>query len=139
MQIEECTIDNVPLLAKMNKEFIEDGKADTDYSLPHLEERLRSYISSEHKAYIFREDESIVGYALCDVSKNPVYMRQFFISRGERRKGLGKQAFQLLLEHLGIGNMDIEVYSWNESGIAFLKSLGLEKQRNIMSKITTQL
>jgi len=46
----------------------------------------------------------------------------------ERRKGYGTQAFHLLLYHLNIQEIDIDVYSWNEAGIDFWKSLGFEKR-----------
>ena len=130
MQIEECTIKDVPLLAKLNKLFFEEEKSETNLSLPHLEARMSSYLSSHFGAFLFREGEKIVGYALCDKSKTPVYLRQFYISRDERRKGYGRQAFRLLLDKLDIQDADIEVYHWNDIGSAFWSSLGFDTQSN---------
>jgi len=36
--------------------------------------------------------------------------------------------FYGLLSHLNIPDIDIDVYSWNEAGIAFWESLGFEKR-----------
>ena len=130
MLIEECTIKDVPLLAKLNKLFFEEEKSETNLSLPHLEARMSSYLSSHFGAFLFRQDDKIVGYALCDKSITPVYLRQFFISREERRKGYGSQAFRLLLDNLDIRDADIEVYYWNDIGSAFWKSLGFDTQSN---------
>ena len=123
----------MPALAKMNQCFIEEEEPETHVSLPHLEERMSGYIASEYKAFFFMEDDKVVGYALCSNSKTPVYLRQFFIERGERRKGYGKQAFQLLLTHLNISPDNIDVYAWNDSGIRFWRSLGYSKSRLNMS------
>ena len=130
MQIKECTAEDVPLLARLNKHFFEEENAETDLSLPHLEERMSGYINSDFKAFLFQNDEKIVGYALCDLAKRPVYLRQFFVSREERRKGYGSQAFRLLLEKLDIETTDMEVYYWNDMGSAFWNSLGFKTRRN---------
>ena len=130
MQIKECTVEDAPLLAEMNKDSIEDEDPESNLSLPHLEERMRSFIKSEYKAFFFLADDKIVGFALCSKSSAPVYMRQFFICRDERRKGYGKQAFGLLLKHLGIKESEIDVYAWNDSSTRFWKSLGVVLKRS---------
>lgn len=133
MEIKECTVEDVPLLAKMNQLFIEDEEQETNLSLPHLEERLRGYFRSEYLAFFFCVDEKIVGYALCSKTRTPMYLRQFFINRDERRKGYGKQAFKLLISHLGVTEKDVDVYAWNDSAVRFWRSLGFEKQRYNMN------
>ena len=132
MQIRECTVDDVPLLAKMNQFFIEDEEGELNISIPHLEDRMKSFITSEYKAYFFLIDEKITGYALCSTSRSPVYLRQFFIDRDERRKGYGRQAFNLLLSHLNVQADDVDVYAWNDSAIRFWRSLGFETRRYAM-------
>ena len=123
MRIKECITDDIPLLAKMNQLLIEDEKAETELTLQQLEERMTNFISSEYKAFIFYKNESVLGYALCDLSKKPIYLRQFFICRDERRKGYGTQAFQELFKFVNTDEIDIDVYSWNKEGISFWESL----------------
>ena len=129
MEIKECSIDDVPLLAKMNQLFFEEEEPETNLSLPHLEERMKGYINSEYEAFFFVVDDKIVGYALCSKSKTPVYLRQFFIGRNDRRNGYGKQAFRLLIEHLGVPESNVDVYAWNDTAIRFWRSLGFEMRR----------
>jgi GNAT superfamily N-acetyltransferase len=126
MLIKECSHDDVILLAKMNQQLIEDEKAETDLSFEQLEERMLRFISSEYKAFLLYQGDRIVGYALCNVLKKPVYLRQFFVCRDERRKGYGKQGFFALIDYLRVKELDIDVYSWNKTGVAFWKSLGFE-------------
>jgi len=129
MQIKQCTVEDVQLLAKLNKLFIEEEDPEIHVSLPHLEDRMLSYINSEYNAFFFQHDDKTVGYALCSKSKTPMYLRQFYISNNERRKGYGKEAFTQLLEYLSINQNDIDVYAWNDSGVAFWRSLGFNKRR----------
>jgi GNAT superfamily N-acetyltransferase len=126
MLIKECSFDDVPLLAHMNQQLIEDEKAETDLTIEQLEERMLQLIHSECKAFLLCRDDHIVGYALCHTQRSPVYLRQFFIRRSERRKGYGKQGFIALLNFLHITEIDIDVYSWNKAGVAFWNSLGFE-------------
>ncbi|MCL1858719.1 MAG: GNAT family N-acetyltransferase [Oscillospiraceae bacterium] len=124
----DCSSENVSLLAKMNQQLIEDEKAETNLNLKQLEKRMKDFINSSYKAFLFYRNENVIGYALCNMTKTPVYLRQFFICRDVRRKGYGKQAFHELLIYLNIQEIDLDVYSWNKTGISFWESLGFEKR-----------
>ena len=128
MEVIECSLNDVPELAIMNQMLMEDEKADKSLDLRQLQERMSGFMKSDYKAFLFSFENKNVGYALCDVEKTPIYLRQFFVCREERRKGHGKQAFQALLHCLNIDTIDIDVYVWNESGAAFWESLGFEKR-----------
>jgi len=128
MRIKDCFFEDIQLLAKLNQMLIEDERAETKLSLPQLESRMADFIKSEYKAFLIYENEEIIGYALCNMQKEPIYLRQFFVCRDKRRKGYGRQAFQTLLDHLNTKEIDIDVYVWNESGIAFWESIGFEKR-----------
>ena len=130
MRARECTVEDVALLAQMNKYSLEDDDPEANLSLPHLENRMRDYINSGYKAFLFLIDEKVIGYALSNGAKPPIYLRQFFIVRDERRKGYGKQAFHLLLDLLGIQESDIDVYTWNDSTVRFWRTLGVDTRRN---------
>ena len=126
IEMRECTVDDAPLLAEMHLQLVEDERADTQMDLAQMEVLMRERIAAEYRAFAFLESGRVVGYALCDMSREPVYLRHFFICRDARRKGYGRQAIQALLERLGIRTLDIEVYSWNERGVAFWSALGFE-------------
>ncbi len=112
----------------MNRSLIEDEKAETNLTFEQLKRRMEEFICSEYDAFLFDVNRDIVGYALCDMSKSPIYLRQFYICREKRRKGYGRQAFFALLAHLDIREMDLDIYSWNKTGLAFWESLGFEKR-----------
>jgi L-amino acid N-acyltransferase YncA len=126
--IRECDDGDLDLLAYFNKQLIEDEKHENKMNLEQLKARMSSFIRSEYKAYIFESKGEVVGYALINHQSDPMYLRQFFICRNNRRRGFGKRAFQELMKLLKINTIDIEVLSWNEDGRKFWESLGFKER-----------
>ena len=130
MNIKKCTLNDVDKLAELNKQLIEDEKSDNKMELMELEDRMRSFLNGDYCAYFFMSGSEVQGYALINMTNNPLYLRQFLIERSSRRKHLGKQAIELLLTELNVDRLDIEVLSWNEAGIKFWESCGfIERSR----------
>jgi predicted acetyltransferase len=128
LEIIECTEKDIELLAKMNKQLIEDEKANNLMDITQLENRMNDFLNNGYKAFFFLIEEKIIGYALCDMTKDPKYLRQFFIIRDERRKNYGKNAFNKLLEKLEIKEIEIDVLKWNEDGLKFWEKMGFKEQ-----------
>lgn len=124
MIIHKCTAADIPFLALLNKQLIEDERSDNAMTLPELEDRMRWFLETEYTAYFFCEEDAVVGYALIRHTAKPAYLRQFLIIREYRRRHFGKQAVELLLRTLETKHLDIEVYTWNERGIRFWESCG---------------
>ena len=124
MQIQKCTLENVSLLAQMNNRLIEDEKSTNSMTVAELEERMHGFLSTDYSVYFFIEESCVVGYALVKDTEKPLYLRQFFIEREFRRKHLGRQAFQLLMDYLRADTINIDVLPWNEPGLHFWKSCG---------------
>ncbi|HAA24802.1 MAG TPA: GNAT family N-acetyltransferase [Ruminiclostridium sp.] len=130
MKIRVCTDDELDLLAVLNKQLIEDEQHENKMSVEQLRERMKKFINSDYKAYLFEENSKTIGYALVDHTRQPLYLRQFFICRDVRRKGYGRTAFKELLDLLKTNVIDIEVLLWNVRGMEFWRSLGF-KDRSI--------
>ena len=128
MKIQECTVADVPRLALLNKQLIEDEKSDNPMTVNELENRMRAFLDTEYSAYFFVVDSETVGYALVKKNVEPIYLRQFLIDRDHRKKHYGKQAFQMLMRHLGAKSIDIEVLPWNKTGYSFWKNCGFKEQ-----------
>lgn len=124
MILKKCTTDDLLRLAAMNKRLIEDEKSSNPMTLKELEDRMEGFITGEYNAFFFEEEGQIVGYALVRHTSDPLYLRQFYIEREQRRRHYGKQAFKLLMDHLDTDVIDIDVLPWNEAGLCFWKSLG---------------
>ena len=89
MDIKECTLEDITLLADMNKQLIEDEKSNNPMDIIQLMDRMKDFFNNGYKAYFFMVNKEIVGYALCDMTKKQKYLRQFFI----KREGRGKVIF----------------------------------------------
>jgi Predicted acetyltransferase len=119
-----CTFKDLDKLTEMNKQLIDDEKSDNPMNLVELKERMKSFIERDYNAYFFVVADEVIGYALINISKDPPYLRQFFICREHRRKSYGKTAFEAILKELNADSIDIEVLSCNEIGKAFWSNLG---------------
>ena len=132
MEIKTCTLDDVPVLALLNKQLIEDEKSTNSMCLEELEQRMKCFLETDYTAYFFRQDTTVLGYALVNKSRTPLYLRQFFIKREYRNQHYGSIAFELLLEVLNVKELDLEVLPWNKTAIAFWHSCGFhEISRNL--------
>ena len=130
--IQKCTLADVPQLALLNKQLIDDEKSNNTMSIKELEDRMHGFINTEYDAYYFMKHDDIIGYALVKNTCNPLYLRQFLIEREYRKNLYGTSAFRCLLEHLNVDSIDIEVLPWNEPGIRFWESLGFHEVSRYM-------
>lgn len=126
MVIRKCKLEDIPKLALLNKQLIEDEKSDNPMSIQELEERMTGFLNTEYDAYFFMVDEDVVGYALVKNSCRPLYLRQFLIDRKYRKHHYGTEAFNSLIQYLEVKSIDIEVLSWNEAGNRFWESCGFK-------------
>jgi len=124
MQICKCELSDIRQLAELNQQLIEDEKSDNPMTFEELEERMTDFISADYNAYFYRDKDNVVAYALVRITSQPMYLRHFFVCREYRRNGCGKAFFGDLLKELGVKTIDIEVFSWNETGRKFWESLG---------------
>ena len=134
MELIECTLDDIQVLAKLNKELYEDENNDYIPSNDVLEERLKTAMEQSSKAFLFKYEGETAGYALVKTITNPYYLSHFFICNHMRRKHLGTKAFHQLLQELNTETIDLDVFSWNHRGQEFWKSLGFEERCIIMRK-----
>lgn len=125
-----CTQDDLNILADLNKQLIEDEKSDNKMNIDQLKERMSGFLETDYNAYLFKRQNTVVGYALVKKSQAPIYLRQFFICRQYRKRGYGREAFNKLMHLLGTDAIDIEVLCWNNAGKLFWDSLGF-KERSV--------
>lgn len=125
-----CTQDDLNILADLNKQLIEDEKSDNKMNIDQLKERMRGFLETDYNAYLFKKQNTVVGYSLVKKSQAPIYLRQFFICREYRKRGYGREAFNNLMHLLGTDAIDIEVLCWNNAGKLFWDSLGF-KERSV--------
>ena len=116
----------MPLLARLNRQLVEDEGARTRLTLHGLEERMRGWLRGEYAAMIFELGDEPVAYALYRKSGGGAHVRQFFVVRHARRRGIGRRAIELLLERVLASESTIElgVLAHNRRALGFWKAVG---------------
>ena len=90
------TLDDCALLAELNHQLIRDEGRRNRMTVPELEQRMKGWLESEYAAVLFENPGEIVAYALYREQPKEIYLRQLFVVRNRRRKGIGREAVKIL-------------------------------------------
>ena len=60
IEINECTEKDIKLLAEMNKQLIEDEKANNLMDITQLENRMNDFLNNGYKAFFFIVEKKII-------------------------------------------------------------------------------
>jgi GNAT superfamily N-acetyltransferase len=114
------------LLGALGRQLIEDEGHSSAMTVPELQQRMRVWLEGEYGAVIFKLRNEVVAYALFRDEPEQIYLRQFFVQRHCRRKGIGQEAMSVLrgLYWPAGKRMAVEVLSGNTAAIEFYKALG---------------
>jgi ribosomal protein S18 acetylase RimI-like enzyme len=117
----------------MNRQLVEDEqhrnrfKPDTWF-----EERMRALLTGGYKAVLFELDGEIVAYALYTDHpdhSDTIYLRQIFINRARRRRGIGREVMRILKEEIWPQDkrLTVGVLVSNQVAQAFYKAVGFRE------------
>ncbi|NLT73904.1 MAG: GNAT family N-acetyltransferase [Chloroflexi bacterium] len=117
---------DLPLLARMNRDLIRDEGHRNAMSLADLEERMRGWLRGEYNAVVFRQADRIVAYLLYRTDGAGVYVRQLFVAREVRRRGIGAAALGLMAREVwpADARISLEVLAHNSAALDFYRALG---------------
>jgi GNAT superfamily N-acetyltransferase len=129
MRYRPATLNDLPLLAEFNHQLIRDEGHRNPMTAPELAERLRGWLTTAYKAVIFENEADVLAYALYREDDHEIYLRQFFVTRTQRRQGFGRQAMQLLLNDIWPQHkrLTVEVLWRNKPAIEFWKAVGFKE------------
>lgn len=125
-----ATGDDCRLLGALNHQLIADELHPNDLDVPALAERMRGFLAGDYTAVLFEEANEVVAYALYHpFDGEDLYLRQFFVIRGARRRGLGRRAVELLFEEVFPKDRRVIVtaLSHNSRAIAFWEAMGFRE------------
>ncbi len=129
MELREANESDLPLLAKWNRELIEDERAENLKTVAQLELRLMRWLEGDYEAVIFEQRGEPVAYALFRPDESGVYLRQFFVARAQRRRGVGREAMRIFRERCvqAGASLSLDVLVHNERALAFWRALGMRE------------
>lgn len=137
LTLRSATLRDVPLLARLNRQLVEDEGARTRLTLDGLEARMRGWLRGEYAATLFELGRETVAYALYRKTGAGTHIRQFFVVHHARRRGIGRRAIQLLLERVLASEATIElgVLAHNRSALRFWKAVGFAEYVITLEKL----
>jgi predicted acetyltransferase len=127
MTHRQATLDDCALLAELNHLLLHDeNHRNKKMSIPELEKRMRGWLASEYAAVIFEKDGEVVAHALYREQPEEIYLRQLFVARNQRRKGIGRKAVEILRTKIWPANkrLTVDVLLKNTAAIAFWRAVG---------------
>ena len=119
-------MDDCPRLAELNHQLIQDEGHRNRMTVPQLEQRMRGWISGEYRAVIYEDDGDVVAYALYREQPEEIYLRQLFVVRHRRSRGIGRHAVEILRSQVWpkTKRLTVEVLVANKRAIEFWRSVG---------------
>ncbi len=126
LDFRRATLADVPFLAELNRQLIQDEGHRNPMTPAQLVQRLSQWLDADYEAVLFKLNEEVVAYALYRTEVDQIYLRQFFVHRRYRRKGIGQRAMELLKSEIWPATRPIrvEVLVDNEPARKFWRAVG---------------
>jgi GNAT superfamily N-acetyltransferase len=126
MEHRFATDTDLDLLAEWNHQLIRDEGHRNAMTVPELRDRMSGWLAGEYKAVIFGPGAEPVAYALYKENATEIYLRQLFVKRDHRSKGIGREAVGILRNRLWPKGkrLTVEVLTGNARAVAFWRTVG---------------
>jgi ribosomal protein S18 acetylase RimI-like enzyme len=86
---------------------------------------MREWLQGEYSCYVVEEDEKTIAYCLYRDDGQFYYMRQLYVEREYRRKGIATAFLDWMYDHIWLDKkVRLDMLSHNEGAIAFYKAYG---------------
>jgi GNAT superfamily N-acetyltransferase len=130
-----CTTDDLDEVATLNG-LLHEGEGAVPMDVGDIGERLSRWLASDYTAVLFSTNGQTVAYALFRPTDKDsegldpgVFIRQFYVVRDRRRSGVGRQAFEILRDHVWPTNCGILLDTEYENSRAqnFWRSVGFSE------------
>jgi GNAT superfamily N-acetyltransferase len=122
-----CTLADTEVLAEMNAELSHDEGAAVGEPSAYLA-RMRTWLEQDrYQAALAESHGEPVAYVVWrrDPDYDDVYVRQFFVARPHRGRGLGRRLFEAAVQEFWPSDrLRLDVYDSNPRGGAFWEQLG---------------
>ncbi len=132
-----CTPADAEVLGLLNAQLSEDEGAAVATPSAYRE-RARDWLTTgRYEAAIAEAGTEPVGYVVWrrDPDYGDVYVRQFFVARDHRSRGLGRALFEEAAREFWDGEvLRLDVYDSNPRGGAFWESLGFVAYSRLMCR-----
>jgi GNAT superfamily N-acetyltransferase len=141
ISIRAASLGDLPLIAQMNAQLIEDEGSRNPMKLAQLEARARGWLDKDTwRIEIAERDARVIAYSVYqhradeyEPARPVVYIRQFFVQRSERGRGIGRQFFALLAKRFPAQcRVVLEALASNPRAEQFWRRVGFESYAKVM-------
>ena len=125
MEIVKAELTDIERLAELNRCLIEDEQHPNLMNIAELTERMKAWLATDYICYLAKESGHIIAYCLYRDDGRHYYMRQLYVDRAHRRKGIATQLLDWLYENVWTDKkVRLDVLAYNEDAVAFYKRYG---------------
>ena len=125
MEFVRAELTDVEILAELNKHLIEDERHPNPMNIAQLTQRMKEWLTTDYICYVAKQKGCIVAYCLYRDDDGYYYMRQLYVDRAHRRKGIATQLLDWLYENVWTDKkVRLDVLAHNEDAVAFYKRYG---------------
>ena len=125
MEIVKAELTDAERLAELNKHLIEDERHPNPMNIAQLTQRMKEWLATDYICYVAKQNEGIVAYCLYRDDGEHYYMRQLYVDRTYRRKGIATQLLDWLYANAWTDKkVRLDVLAHNEDAVAFYKNYG---------------
>ena len=125
MEIVKAVLTDAEMLAKLNKHLIEDEQHPNPMNIGQLTKRMKKWLATDYICYMAKQNGHIVAYCLYRDEGAYYYMRQLYVDRAYRRKGIATQLLDWLYANVWTDKrVRLDVLAHNENAVAFYKKYG---------------
>jgi GNAT superfamily N-acetyltransferase len=126
LHFRTATAADAPLLARLNRQLQEDERHRNIMEIAQIEPRMQKWLAGEYEGVVIEHDGAVVGYAIYQREEDFVYLKQFFVCRDARRRGIGRAAIDWLSANRwqDFPRVFLDALVQNDAGLAFWRAVG---------------
>ena len=125
MEIVRAELTDVEILAELNGRLNEDQQHPPWMNMNQLTQRMKTWLENEYVCYLAKENGSIIAYCLYRDETKHYYMRQLYVERKYRRKGIATRLLNWLYQNVWTDKkVRLDVLAHNEDAVKFYKNYG---------------
>ena len=125
MTVVRADASHVDELAELNRQLIEDEQHPNPMTRSELAERMVRWMEEGYQCYLAWVGGATAGYCLFRDDGPNYYLRQLFVARGHRRRGVATALMDWMYANVWSGKpVRLDVFAHNEEAVAFYRAYG---------------